>query len=174
MNRGIQFRDVPENKKGQLSNGKVPLNRRKFIGTMASAGLGLTIVPRHVLGGVNRVAPSDKINLAYIGVGSQGLREIFDLLNVADFNVVAVCDPQEKAFSYHDWDSKSLRNKVREVLNDPNWTPPGNNSIPGGRIVGKQVVDAWYSRNNPVTKGAGLMLTSVIFLIKRKIWMPLK
>ena len=145
--------NVPEDKKEQLSNGKVPLNRRKFIGTVASAGLGLTIVPRHVLGGVNRVAPSDKINLAYIGVGSQGLREIFDLLNVADFNVVAVCDPQEKAYSYHDWDPKSLRNKVREVLNDPDWTPPGNNSIPGGRTVGKQVVDAWYSRNNTGYKG---------------------
>ncbi len=145
--------NIPENNKERMSNGKVPLNRRKFIGTVASAGLGLTILPRHVLGGVNRVAPSDKINLAYIGVGSQGLREIFDLLKVPDFNVVAVCDPQEKAYSYHDWSPTSLRNKVREVLNDPNWNPPGNNSIPGGRIVGKQVVDGWYSQKNPGYKG---------------------
>ena len=43
-------------------------NRREFIG---SVGLGsmATIVPRHVLGGKGFVAPSDKINIAYIGCG---------------------------------------------------------------------------------------------------------
>jgi hypothetical protein len=43
------------------------LNRRKFIGGLTTATLAMTIVPRHVLGGTGFIAPSDKINVAYIG-----------------------------------------------------------------------------------------------------------
>ena len=53
-------------------------NRRKFLGTAAGAA-AFTLVPRHALGGPNYVPPSDKINLAYIGVGTQGLREMLPL-----------------------------------------------------------------------------------------------
>ena len=50
------------------------INRREFIGTTAAASVAFTILPRHVLGGPGFIAPSDKINLAYIGCGTQGLR----------------------------------------------------------------------------------------------------
>jgi hypothetical protein len=56
------------------------LNRRRFIGEVTSAAVGLTIVPAHVLGGSKYVAPSDKVNVAYIGTGTQGLRELPALL----------------------------------------------------------------------------------------------
>lgn len=48
------------------------ISRRSFLkcGTLAFAGL--TIVPRHVLGGNAFVAPSDQINLGIIGCGAQG------------------------------------------------------------------------------------------------------
>ncbi len=46
--------------------------RRQFIATTAAAAAGFTIVPRHVLGGPRFVAPSDKVNVAIIGVGGQG------------------------------------------------------------------------------------------------------
>ena len=52
------------------------MNRLKFIGGITSAAVGLTIFPAHVLGGKNHIAPSDKINLAYIELGTQGLREL--------------------------------------------------------------------------------------------------
>ena len=65
-------------------------NRRKFLGTAAAAAF--TVVPRHVLGGQGTLAPSDKITLAYIGVGTQGLRELLNLLAIPDIQVVAVCD----------------------------------------------------------------------------------
>ena len=54
-------------------------NRREFIGTVGLGSMA-TIVPRHVLGGKGFVAPSDKINIAYIGCGTQGLREMCELI----------------------------------------------------------------------------------------------
>ena len=53
------------------STGK-SLSRRNFLGTTAALTAGLTIVPRYVLGGTGYTAPSDMINVAGIGVGSQG------------------------------------------------------------------------------------------------------
>jgi hypothetical protein len=50
------------------------VSRRKFIGQSAAAAIGFSIVPRRVLGGPGYVAPSDKVNIAFIGVGAQGLR----------------------------------------------------------------------------------------------------
>jgi len=48
------------------------LSRRDFLGKTAAATAAFTIVPRHVLGGPGYTAPSDMVNLAGIGVGSQG------------------------------------------------------------------------------------------------------
>ncbi len=47
-------------------------SRRNFIGTTAATAAGFMIVPRHVLGGTGYKAPSDMVNIAGIGVGSQG------------------------------------------------------------------------------------------------------
>lgn len=79
------------------------LDRRKFISGIATATLAMTIVPRHVLGGVGFIAPSDKITLAYIGTGTQGLRELQPLLAIPELQIIAVCDPQKKAIGYLDW-----------------------------------------------------------------------
>lgn len=48
------------------------LTRRDFLGTTATAAAAFTIIPRYVLGGEGYTAPSDLINVAGIGVGSQG------------------------------------------------------------------------------------------------------
>ena len=68
-----------------------PMNRRNFIGGVTSASVGISIVPSYVLGGSKHVAPSDKINVAYIGLGTQGLRELPDLLKLPDVHISAVC-----------------------------------------------------------------------------------
>ena len=47
------------------------MNRRQFLKT-AAVTAGVTIVPRHVLGGPGFVAPSDTLNIAGIGCGGQG------------------------------------------------------------------------------------------------------
>jgi len=48
------------------------LSRRKFLGTTATAAAAFTIIPRYVMGGPGYTAPSDLLNVAGIGVGSQG------------------------------------------------------------------------------------------------------
>ncbi len=46
------------------------ISRRKFLGTAAAAA-AFTIVPRHVLGGQGYTAPSDKLNIACVGVNGK-------------------------------------------------------------------------------------------------------
>ena len=65
------------------------LTRRKFLRTAAVAGTGISIVPRHVLGGAGNVPPSEKLNIAGIGIGGQGRA---DLAELKDQNIVALCD----------------------------------------------------------------------------------
>lgn len=48
------------------------LSRRTFLGTTATAAAAFTIIPRYVMGGPGYTAPSDLLNVAGIGVGSQG------------------------------------------------------------------------------------------------------
>ena len=68
------------------------MNRRDFMGTSAAAVAVFTIVPGCALGRGTRPAPSQKINLAFVGVGDQGRGNMGDLLNLDDVQVVAVCD----------------------------------------------------------------------------------
>ena len=46
-------------------------SRRDFIKGATLAAAGISIVPRHVLGGVGYTAPSDKLNIAGIGVSNR-------------------------------------------------------------------------------------------------------
>ena len=69
-----------------MNNRKI--SRRGFLGGAAAAA-AFTIVPRHVLGGAGHVPPSEKLNIAGIGVGGQGAG---DLGNVSSQNIVALCD----------------------------------------------------------------------------------
>jgi predicted dehydrogenase len=52
-----------------------------------------TIIPRHVLGGPRYVPPSEKINIAVIGVGGKGKQNTKELLNHDDAQVIAIADP---------------------------------------------------------------------------------
>ena len=121
-------------------------NRRKFIGGVGSAALALTIIPRHVLGGSGYVAPSDKITLAYIGTGTQGTRELLPLLAIPELQIIAVCDPQKEARGYLDWGKTGLRDAIRKTLQNPNWEPGGDHTIPGGRDTAKEIIDSYYSK----------------------------
>ena len=48
------------------------VTRRKFVADAGKIGLGVMIVPRHVLGGVGYQAPSDTLNFAVVGFGGMG------------------------------------------------------------------------------------------------------
>jgi hypothetical protein len=118
-------------------------NRRKFLGTAAGAA-AFTIVPRHALGGPNYVPPSDKVTLAYIGTGTQGLREMLNLLAAPEIRIVAVCDPNREAVGYRDFGRDSLLKDIRHALQKPEWRAGSEGTVPGGREVGHNVVNTFY------------------------------
>src|SRR5580698_5354762 len=109
------------------------LSRRKFM-LAGGAAAAFTIVPRHVLGGPGFVPPSEKITLAYIGCGTQGLREMVDMLAVPEIQIVAVCDPMKDSHGYLDWSSDGLRASIAKAMGKPEWRR-GMSGVPGGRDV---------------------------------------
>jgi len=120
------------------------INRRKFISNVAAVSAGFTIVPAHVLGGRNHIPPSDKINVAYIGLGTQGLRQLPALLQIPEVQLTAICDPQRKAIDYLDWGPDNLLKQMRKFIQEPEWKTGGNNTIPGGLDNGKYIIDRFY------------------------------
>lgn len=69
------------------------INRRKFIRNSLLAAGAVTIVPGHVvLGKPGRVMPSDKINLAFCGIGNRGGQILGDFMRTGQVNNVAMCD----------------------------------------------------------------------------------
>jgi len=75
----------------RTTHSKPGLNRRRFLQQSVACAAGLSIVPRHVLGGQGQQdqAPSEKLNLAFIGAGGRGADNLHDL---RDQNIVALCD----------------------------------------------------------------------------------
>lgn len=142
-------------KSAYRSNGNAPINRRKFVKTAATGALAFSIIPRHVLGGVNYIAPSDKITLAYIGCGTQGLKELLPMLSVPGIQVTSVCDPNRDAVGYRDWSKDGLRDEIRAAIGKPDWKPGGENGVAGGRENGKNIVDTYYSNIRPKNKFKG-------------------
>jgi predicted dehydrogenase len=67
------------------------VSRRSFIKNTSLAAGGFFIVPRHVLGR-GFIPPSDKLNLAAVGIGGKGASDIANAWNNGAENVVALCD----------------------------------------------------------------------------------
>jgi len=66
------------------------ISRRKFLETGAIAAAGLTVVPSSVLGkSMGYAAPSDKLNIAGVGIGGMGFA---NLKNLESQNIVGLCD----------------------------------------------------------------------------------
>ena len=123
----------------------VTIDRRRFLGTAVASG-AFTLVPRHVLGGSGYVAPSEKITLAHIGMGSQGFNELGGLLEDPAIQIVAVCDPNTDSNDYVEWGKNSVRNRIRTYLGNSSWRE-GQSGCPGGREVGREVVDTYYANH---------------------------
>ena len=65
------------------------MKRRDFIRNTGAAGLAFTVVPSHAVSGLGHTPPSDKLNIAGIGVGGKGK---VNLRNMVGQNIVALCD----------------------------------------------------------------------------------
>jgi hypothetical protein len=86
-------------------------SRRSFIATSATAAAAVTILPSNVVSGMGYKAPSDKLNIAGIGIGGMGHA---NLNNLKSENIVGLCDVDWKyadgcfkdfpgAKKYKDW-----------------------------------------------------------------------
>jgi predicted dehydrogenase len=85
------MQNCSDSKKVRCSSG---LSRRDLVGATVAAA-ALTVVPRHVVGGSRHVSPSEKLNIAGIGIGGRGAG---DLDEVSSENIVALCDV-DKAYA---------------------------------------------------------------------------
>jgi predicted dehydrogenase len=71
------------------SDNNSKMSRRTFIGNTAKASAAFTVLPGHVISGLGHRAPSDKLNVAVVGIGGKGADLIKQL---TDQNIVALCD----------------------------------------------------------------------------------
>src|SRR5438093_7397220 len=96
---------IRRDEKNLMNGDKFPasqnLSRRKFLKRSVAAAAFVPslfqIVPRSVLGGAGQKPPSEKLNIAGIGVGGQGFH---DLKALSAENIVALCDVDE-AYAGH-------------------------------------------------------------------------
>jgi len=73
----------------------INVSRRKFIRNSVVIGSGFFIIPRYVLGR-GFIAPSDKLNIAGIGVGGKGESDLFEFAKSPKVNIVALCDVDDR------------------------------------------------------------------------------
>ena len=105
------------------------LSRRKFIKKTAASGIALNIVPAYVLGGSGRISPNDKLNIALIGCGTQGLRMLNGWLKRSELQFVSVCDPNTESRDYPQWGKSRGETHGAE----------------GGREVGRRRINDFYA-----------------------------
>jgi predicted dehydrogenase len=111
----------------QLSGKAVPavdahrLSRRRFLANSGIASAAFATLPGHALGQGANKPPSEKLNLAAIGIGGQGAE---DLKQLESENIVALCDvdwryaapvfkkyPQARAFK----DYRQMLDEMKEI-----------------------------------------------------------
>ncbi|MFW5773691.1 MAG: Gfo/Idh/MocA family oxidoreductase [Tangfeifania sp.] len=132
-------------------------SRRKFLKSALVAGAGLTVVPRHVLGGNGFIPPSDQLTKGIIGVGGMGRGHI----PYEGTRVVAICDVDTKhlqmAQNQIDYDVKKIHD-FRELVNLPEVdivhiaTPPHWHGIMAVEAA-KAGKDIWCEK--PMTRTIG-------------------
>jgi predicted dehydrogenase len=90
------------------------INRRRLLATTAATA-AFTIVPRHVLGGAQHTAPSEKLNIAGIGVGGMGKSNLSQLETE---NIVALCDVDHAyaAGTFKKYPQAKVYSDYREML----------------------------------------------------------
>lgn len=99
------------------------MSRRKFLKTGAVAAAGFTVVPSSVLGQrFGKVSPSDKLNIAGVGVGGRGFAV---LKGLESQNIVALCDVDwkyaDKAFKHFPkakkyWDYRKMYDEIGKSI----------------------------------------------------------
>ena len=128
------------------------ITRRGVIRTLGLAAAALPL--RRIALAARRIGANDKVTIACIGTGSQGLRVLLDALRLPEVRVIAVCDVNRNSSDYLDWGRNELRDKVRTVLQDPSWG--ANLAGPtAGREVAQGIVNAFYAKEQGASTSRG-------------------
>lgn len=122
------------------------LSRRIFLGATAAATAA--------------AQPSNRVNIACIGMGRQGMAVMMDLLARPDVQVVAVCDCNRQSKDYAEYSPDALLNAERKLLGPghENWgedlRSPGSVMLTStfktslgaaGRDPAQRLVNAYYA-----------------------------
>ncbi len=79
------------------------ISRKDFLSKTAAAAAGISILPSYVVSGLGYKAPSDKLNIACVGVGGRGFGVIRQIEESE--NIVALCDVDwrysQEAFNHY-------------------------------------------------------------------------
>jgi predicted dehydrogenase len=120
------------------------VSRRRFL-SAAACGASFTVMPRHVVAGAAGAAPSDRVNTAFIGAGTQGIRQLIDALPRNDIRIATVCDPNRRSDDYVEWGKNEIRDKIRRFLGDDSWGADAK-GCRCGREVGVELVERHYAK----------------------------
>ena len=97
------------------------MKRRNFLKNTGKAALFTiavpTIIPAACVGKGGQVAPSDKINLAFIGAGNQATNDVKDFLPDERVQVTLICDVNKISDGY--WSGRTAgREFIRDLVNN--------------------------------------------------------
>ena len=97
------------------------INRRNFLknyGTLAAGTILIpTIIPACARGKNGHIAPSDRINMAFIGAGNQAGNDLKQFLNDKRVQITTVCDVNKESSGY--WNGKIAgRDFITRLVNE--------------------------------------------------------
>ncbi len=76
------------------------ITRRSFVKQMAAAAVLPSIIPASAMGRGPIPAPSDRITMGFIGMGSMGMNNLRGFIEKPDVQVLAVCDVNRSGDNY--------------------------------------------------------------------------
>jgi predicted dehydrogenase len=132
------------------------ISRRTFLRGAAAAASLSTVPPRWPGVTSAGTSPSDKLNVACIGVGAQGTRVMMDFLKQPDVQIVAVCDVNQESSDYSEWGTNEIRDKIRNLLGSgySDWGSDWKGAT-CGREPARRIVEAYYATRSPSGKFRG-------------------
>lgn len=146
------------------------ISRRDLLKFTATAALGFTIVPRHVLGGPGYTPPSEKLTRAIIGCGEMGQNHIKyqygPLLGLCDVDSVRLNNSLENARKqgdtsvkgYHDFREMLQRDDldIIHIVTPPHWHAAMS------VLAAESGKDVWCEKPMTRTIGEGIKVNEAI------------
>jgi len=153
------------------------MSRRKFVSSMAGAAVGVTIVPRHVLGGPGYRAPSDTVNLAVIGAGAQGMSNIngpvqagHNLVAIADIDFEYVRQQLQGRRTNNNGEPNEQGEKLYQAYSNANWYTDFREMLERERTNIDGVIIATPDHGHAVQANAAMQLGLNVYVQKPLTW----